>query len=475
MQGLINTTVQAPSNPPPPFDAALKALVPPGWDMAVWAIIDTPRLGLWLPDKSFLVSRPEHNDVLRLVPDSTDPAAAPAVQTLLSNLTLPHGMAFNGSTLWVATTDAVVKFTYSNGKASDRVVVIEGLPDEKDALKELGGHYAHVLKSILLGKRGELYVMIGSTSNISADDRKKKPERAAVHVLEPGAANMTVFTQGVRNGVGLAMGPDGHVWCAINNRDNIVYPYNQPWDGDASAYGKIIGLYVTEHPPEMIVKLQKGRDAGWPYCMADPRPNSTAYGQMPVSSALPEFFNDYETNHDGENMDCSALKRAERTFGAHSAPLGMVFAQVPGFGYGALVCAHGSWDADPPRAPEVAFFPWENGTLGAQQTLVGGFQQWDTTRWGRPVSATQGPDGAFYVTDDQAAAVYRLTPGGAIAAPAPGGASAPRSANVPGAATGAPSSSSGGGPEAAPTSGAHSVAAVAASLALVAMAAVVSF
>ena len=79
---------------------------------------------------------------------------------------------------------------------------------------------------------------------------------------------------------------------------------------------------------------------------------------------------------------------------------------------GALVGVHGSWNRQPPRAPEVAFFPWQNGGLGNQQTLVGGFQAADGSRWGRPVAAVAGPDGAVYITDDYAGAVYRLAPPG---------------------------------------------------------------
>jgi glucose/arabinose dehydrogenase len=73
---------------------------------------------------------------------------------------------------------------------------------------------------------------------------------------------------------------------------------------------------------------------------------------------------------------------------------------------------HGSWNAQPPRAPEVSFFPYQDGKLGEQQTFVGGFQAADGSRWGRPVAAVAGPDGAVYVSDDEAGAVYRLAPPG---------------------------------------------------------------
>ena len=58
----------------------------------------------------------------------------------------------------------------------------------------------------------------------------------------------------------------------------------------------------------------------------------------------------------------------------------------------------------------MSFYPWRDGGLGDQQTLVGGFQAEDGSRWGRPVAAVVGPDGALYITDDAADAIYRVTP-----------------------------------------------------------------
>jgi glucose/arabinose dehydrogenase len=103
----------------------------------------------------------------------------------------------------------------------------------------------------------------------------------------------------------------------------------------------------------------------------------------------------------------------EQSLGGHAASLGMVFTsgELPApFASGALVGVHGSWNREPPHAPEVAFFPWQDGHLGNKQTLVGGFQETEDSRWGRPVAAVTGPDGAVYITDDSAGAVYRLIP-----------------------------------------------------------------
>jgi glucose/arabinose dehydrogenase len=60
----------------------------------------------------------------------------------------------------------------------------------------------------------------------------------------------------------------------------------------------------------------------------------------------------------------------------------------------------------------VLWLPWESSqhTLGAPVTLVSGFQFANGNRWGRTVDAVPGPDGALYVSDDTAGAVYRIVP-----------------------------------------------------------------
>jgi glucose/arabinose dehydrogenase len=284
---------------------------------------------------------------------------------------------------------------------SGKRVVVGGLPDAKSP--ELGGAYAHALKSVAVGKAGEIYVSIGSTGNISAEDRDADPERATIMRAPAGGGKPEVFARGVRNGTGLAVDPDGGVWTAVNNRDNIQYPY----DGDDK--GEVRPRYVNDHPLEPLAKLTQGRDLGWPYCNPDPdlKPGDE---DSPLSYTNRPFVPDVQTNPDGTKLDCAALPPVEQGMGAHSAPLGLSFGDLPGnYGAGALVGVHGSWNRNPPRAPEVSFFAWRDGTLGPQQTLLTGFQDEKGARWGRPVSAVQGPDGALYISDDLAGAIYRVT------------------------------------------------------------------
>ncbi len=406
--GLVPTPLRVgPGMGDAPFDTSRTVQIPAGWTASVWARVPGARLEAWAPDGSLLVSVPDSGDVVRLVPGAN--GAAPARTTLLSGLTQPHGLAFDGSTLYVAESNQVSRYTYGGGAATAPQVVVPDLPDSKSP--DLKGAYAHALKTVVVGPDKALYVSVGSTANISPQDRDADPQRASILRIPPGGGTPQVYARGVRNGTGLAVGPDGRMWTAVNNRDNIQYPYHQPYGGDGDAYGQVIPGYVNDHPPEELAALTPGRDLGWPYCNPEPDQQPGVPG-TPLRHADLGYTRDVETNGNGSTLDCSTLPPMEQTFGAHSAPLGLTFATVPGMGQGAVVGVHGSWNRTQPRAPEVSYFPWANGKLGDQQTLVGGFQATDGSRWGRPVAAVFGPEGALYVSDDQAGAIYRVAPPG---------------------------------------------------------------
>lgn len=405
VQGLVASPVTVrPGDAGAPFDAPRRALIPDGWSIAVWARVDSARMAVFAPDGALLVSRPGAGEVVRLVAGPDGPAGT----TLVSGLTQPHGMTFVGSTLYVAESNAVRSYPYEGPTLGTPTTVVDDLPDARSP--ELGGAYAHALKSVAVGPDGSVYISVGSTGNVSPRDREADPQRAAILRVPPGGGPAEPFARGVRNGTGLAVAPDGAVWTAVNNRDNIPFPYDRPYgEDDGSARGRVIPDYVDDHPPEELARLTPGRDLGWPYCNPDPDV-TPGVPDSAVDPSDPPFVADAETNPDGRELDCGTLTPIEQTMGAHSAPLGLSFgATLPApYGQGALVGVHGSWNRQSPRAPEVSFYPWRSGDLGGQRTLVGGFQAPDGSRWGRPVAAVPGPDGAVYVTDDEAGAVYRL-------------------------------------------------------------------
>jgi len=158
-----------------------------------------------------------------LIPGRGD--TPPARQTLVGGLDQPHGIAFAGNTLYVAESDRLDAYAYADGAVSARRTVVDGLPD--GSTPELRGAYAHALKSVAVGRDGAVYVSVGSTGNTSAEDRAASPERAAILRVQDGRTS--VFARGVRNGTGLAVGPDGSVWTAVNNRDRIAYPYDRSY------------------------------------------------------------------------------------------------------------------------------------------------------------------------------------------------------------------------------------------------------
>jgi glucose/arabinose dehydrogenase len=249
-------------------------------------------------------------------------------------------------------------------------------------------------------------VNIGSAFNASTIDVKGNPPRASIVSYSPSGTDMRVVATGVRNGEGLSFAPDGVLWTAINERDSIPYPFHDSYGGLSDAYGHLIQAYINEHPPDELVAVNPGRDVGWPYCNPDPRHGLADMG----------FDDDVQNNPGGTRLDCARLRPINRGLPAHSAPLGFHFLQgssLPArWTHGAVVAVHGSWDREPPRAPAVLWLPWSSSsrTLGAPVTLISGFQSPNGSRWGRAVDALPGPDGALYVSDDAAGAIYRLVP-----------------------------------------------------------------
>lgn len=300
--GSAPVTVQAgPGLDTAPFDQARQAVVPQGWTMSVWARTTRPRLAVWTPDDQLLVSVPAQGQVLRFTPGPEGPEES----VLLDGLQQPHGLEFAGSTLYVAESDQIVAFDYADAAATNPRVVAGGLPNAESP--ELRGAYAHALKSVAVGPDGAVYFSIGSTGNITAEDRRADPPRATVMRVPPGGGPAEPFATGVRNGTGLAVAPDGTIWTANNGRDNVAFPEPGP------QYGQVIPEYVDDNPPEQIARLAPGRELGWPYCN-----NTGGPADLP-------FIRDVQTNPDGAQLDCASLPPVEQSMGAHSAPLGLSF------------------------------------------------------------------------------------------------------------------------------------------------------
>jgi glucose/arabinose dehydrogenase len=391
------------------FQGPQSVTLPRGWKAEAWAIVPGARLETWTPEGDLLVSEPGSGKIVELVPGAKR-SAPPAQRTVVSGMENPQGMAFDHvggqEVLYVAGSSEVDRFVWSHGQATSRTVFAGGLPD--------GG--AHPMKNVVVASDHTVYFDIGSSSNASPETPSSTP-RASVLAYRPNGRRIRVFATGVRNGDGLSFAPDGTLWIAVNMRDDIAYPFHRAYGSGADAYGKVVPAYVANHPTDEIARLSPGRNLGWPYCDPDPDVHPGAAGTA-MDYGNPPFDDDAQTNPGGQTLDCAKLAHINRGIPAHSAPLGFHFlkgSKLPApWRNGAVVAVHGSWDRTPPRAPAVLWMPWQSKghTLGATSTLVGGFQHSDGSRWGRAVDAVPGPDGALYVSDDAAGAVYRIVPAG---------------------------------------------------------------
>jgi glucose/arabinose dehydrogenase len=380
--------------------------LPRGWTAEVWALVPGARLETWTPQGDLLVSQPSGGTITELVPRARR-NQPPLGRTIVSGLTNPQGMAFDRlgghEVLYVAESNELDRYQWRGHGVGARTVVIPNLPD--------GG--SHALKNVVVGPDHTVYVDVGSAANASPPDAGAIP-RASVLAYQPADKRVRVFATGVRNGDGLSVAPDGTLWTAVNERDDIAYPLHRAYRGQADAYGQVMQAYVDDHPPDELARLTAGRNVGWPFCDPDPDVNpgradtTEDYGNM-------RFDADAQTNPGGRRLDCAKLPRVERGIPAHSAarvslPSGQLAASAVerrrGRGRARLL------DRDPPRAPAVLWLPWnaQKHPLGKAIMLVGGFQEPNGSRSGRSVDAVPGPDGAPYVSDDQAGAIYRIIP-----------------------------------------------------------------
>jgi glucose/arabinose dehydrogenase len=306
-----------------PFDRPRSVTAPTGWRGEVWARVPGARYALWTPARTLLVTASGSGQVLALTPRASR-GAVPRVRVLARGLSFPQGLAFDTlggrRVLYVAETNQVDRYVWkANGTLGARTVVVRNLPDA-----DASGDDVHRAKGIAIGPDHTIYVTVGSAWNANGVDTTRTPPRGAIYAFKANGKGRRVFATGVRNGEGLAFGPDGALWTAVNQRDNVAYPFHRAYAGLADAYGKVVQSYVDENPPDEVAKLTPGRNLGWPFCnpSVDVTPGDPAQGQ---DFDRPRFDRDVQNNPSGAALDCSKLAPIERPLPAHSAPVSLTF------------------------------------------------------------------------------------------------------------------------------------------------------
>ena len=395
-----STTVTVPASMrSAPFNVPRFLKVPAGFHIAVYTRIPTARFAAVTPDGNLLVSVPATGSV-QLV--RSNAVGDPLVSTYVTGLDGPQGLAIHtvgGATyLYVAEQTQVDRYVWTAGQltAGARQVVVTGLPN--------GG--SHPLKDIAFDANDKLYVALGSSCNICTNDLTSTPQRAAIYQYNADGSLGRLYANGLRNPEGLAVLPSTNtLWAAVNERDDIPYPYH---DKSGTAYGSVVKSYVDNHPPDELTSVRDGGNYGWPYC--NPTQDSAAgYDNMSFDPSVDGGIND------AGQVSCTTMDRVVKGIQAHSAPLGLTFtfgtAAPIEYRNGAILGLHGSWDRSSNTGYKVIYVPFAGSqpAVGTTPTdLVSGWAD-AHSYWGRPVDVVIDASGRFFITDDQAGAIYVLS------------------------------------------------------------------
>lgn len=391
-----------------PFDRERFLSVPEKAKIAVLARVEKARFLAVSPRGDILVSQPSTGKILLIKPSGLSDAK---VVELISGLRLPHGMVFQRAGdklyLYVGESNRISRFVYSDdgvAKESGEVVVAD-LPDKSSP--NLGGAYGHELKNIAISPDQKLYVDIASATNADPSDTRSDPIRSAIYRYDLDGRNRKLISTGIRNAEGLDFLPGtNQLWAVVNERDNVRYPFkSKRGEYQAGDYGKMIGSYIDNHPPDEFIHVKEGANFGWPFANPDP---DQGLDVMP-------FVPDFETNRDWTIYPESTFTKVDKGIPAHSAPLGFSFLQaskIPAqYRDGAVVALHGSWNRTRKTGYKIVFFPWlPRGQPGAQRDFVTGWLDDQTQRvWGRPVDVIPDREGNLLISDDESGTIYKLS------------------------------------------------------------------
>jgi glucose/arabinose dehydrogenase len=154
---------------------------------------------------------------ITLLRDTNHDGVADSRSVLLDSLNSPFGMALVDSTLYVANSDAIVRFPYTSG--ATRITA----PGTTVAALPAGPINHHWTKNIIASADGsKLYAAVGSNSNVAENGIDAEKERAAIWEIDVATGSHRVYASGLRNPVGLAWNPaSGALWVAVNERDEL--------------------------------------------------------------------------------------------------------------------------------------------------------------------------------------------------------------------------------------------------------------
>jgi len=356
----------------PPDAEAVGGLSAPGLFVGIYAEVANARWMRLTPAGDLLVTTPRDGSIVWLGRDANRDGRPDGQRILLDGLNRPHGLELHDGWLYVGETDAVarIRFDVETGHVEGELErIVTGLPAE-------GSHWT---RTVRIGPDGWLYVSVGSSCNVCEEEDGR---RAAMLRFRPDGTEGEVFATGLRNSVGFDWRPGTNELYATDNGRDLL--------GD-------------DFPPCELNRVVRGGFYGWPYANGEriPDPDFGAGHAREIDSSIPPAHG----------------------FRAHTAPLGITFVRhaAPGSALegAALVALHGSWNRTRKDGYEVVALHWDEDGSIREEPFFTGFLN-DDRAIGRPVDVVEAPGGAFYVSDDYAGVIYRLSPERATGGGTPG-------------------------------------------------------
>ncbi|MEP6506647.1 MAG: sorbosone dehydrogenase family protein [Gemmatimonadales bacterium] len=310
---------------------------------------------------------PSANRII-LLRDSNGDGVADTRIVFLTGLTSPFGMTLVGNSLYVANTDAIVRFPYS---ANETHITAAGT---KIVDLPAGSINHHWTKNVIARPDGlKLYVAVGSNSNAGENGIDQEEGRAAIWEVDAVTGAHRVFASGLRNPVGMAWEPSSRsLWVAVNERDELG--------------GDLVPDYMTS--------VKDGAFYGWPYSYYGQHVDTRVEPKRPdmVERAIPPDY----------------------ALGPHTASLGLAWSDgntLPAaFRSGMFVGQHGSWNRKPRSGYKVIFVPFAGSSpSGTPIDVLTGFVKENGDAMGRPVGVAVDKRGGLLVVDDVGNTVWRVS------------------------------------------------------------------
>ena len=260
----------------------------------------------------------------------------------------PRGIAFIGDAVYASVRQKIIRLrdTSGTGAADESVEIVTDLPERANLLHRNNG--------IVAGPDGQLYVAVGSTSNLG--EIPETDLSGTILRIAPDGSSVAVVARGFRNPFDLAFAPDGELFCTDNAPD--------------------VPVRSAHDAPDELNHVIEGRDYGHPDVWGEPPEDSPTEGLV---AALP----------------------------AHAAAAGITFFTGPQAGEFEGDALIATWGPGLGRSSythnvlRVSLEPRGETYTGQVHPFVTGLD--------RPTDVVVGPDGAVVISDHVGRRIYRMT------------------------------------------------------------------